>query len=90
MTFLNAKLSDDLKRLKELQADEDLNITAVDVTSTGDFEFSLPLGDVKYHIAALYPKIGDAGKVWFSGKIDMDTGKILFIKFGRIDVNSNV
>jgi hypothetical protein len=77
-----------LKHIKEEQADihkdDNLNLSNVAVTNTGDFEFSLLLGEIKYHLASLYPKIGDGGKVWFSGKLDKDTGKILSIKFGRI------
>jgi hypothetical protein len=58
------------------------------VTNNGDFEYSLLLGDIKYHLAALYPKIGDGDKVWFSGKFDKDTGNFLSIKFGRIGDNA--
>lgn len=53
------------------------------MSNTGDFEFSLLLGEIKYHLVS-YPKIGDGGKVWFSGKLDKDTGKILSIKIGGI------
>jgi hypothetical protein len=78
----------ELKRIKEEQADipkdDNLNLSNVAVTNTGDFEFSLLLGEIKYHLVSLYPKIGDGGKVWFSGKLDKDTGKILSIKIGRI------
>jgi len=74
-----AKLSEELKR----QKDENIDVANVAVTKTIDFQFSILLGDIKYHIAALYHKIGDAGKVWFSGKLDKDTGKILSIRFGR-------
>jgi hypothetical protein len=89
----NEKQTDDLKRSKEAQADahatKNLSMCAVDVTSTstGDFEFSYLLGDIKYHLDALYPRIGDAGKVWFSGKHDKDNGKIISIRFGRIGDN---
>jgi hypothetical protein len=78
----------ELKRTKEKQADirkdDYLNLSNVAVSNTGDFEFSLLLGDIKYHLVSLYPKIGDGRKVWFSGKLDKDTGKILSIKIGRI------
>jgi hypothetical protein len=63
------------------------NLANVDVSKTGDFEFSLLLGDIKYRLAALYPRIGDAGKVWFSGKLDKDSGRILSIRFGRLGDN---
>jgi hypothetical protein len=84
----NTKLSDEVKHFRELQTevhkDDNHNIANIAVTNNGHFEFSLLLGDIKYHLAALYPRIGDAGKVWFSGKLDKDTGNILSIRFGRI------
>jgi hypothetical protein len=86
-----AKLSDELKHIKEKQAkvhkDENLNFANVTVANTGNFEFSFLLREIKYHLAALYPCIGDGDKVWFSGKLDKDSGKILSIRFGRIGDN---
>jgi len=84
-----AKPSDELRHIKEKQAsadkDKHLNSVAGAVTNTtGDFELAFLLGEMKYHLASLYSKIGDGGKVWISGKFDKDTGKILSIKFGRI------
>ena len=78
-----AKLSEKLRH----QKDENINTANVAETKTGDFEFALLLGDVKYHMAELYPRIGDAGKVWFSGKLDKDGGKIVSIRFGRTGDN---
>jgi aconitase A len=82
---------DVVKHFRELQTevykDENHNTSNIAVTNTGDFEFSLLLGDIKYHLAALYPRIGDAGKVWFSGKFDKDSGKIHSISFGTIGDN---
>ena len=49
-----------------------------------DFEFSLLLGEISRHLAALYPKIGDGGKVYFSGKVEKDTGNVLSARIGRI------
>jgi hypothetical protein len=55
------------KRTKEEQADihkaQNLKLSSGAVTNTGDFEFSLLLGEIKYHLASLYPKMGDGGKV---------------------------
>ncbi|HYV52123.1 MAG TPA: hypothetical protein VE971_02410, partial [Candidatus Eisenbacteria bacterium] len=84
-----AKPSDELRHIKEKQAsadkDKHLNSVAGAVTNTtGDFELAFLLGEMEYHLASLYSKIGDGGKVWISGKFDKDTGKILSIKFGRI------
>jgi hypothetical protein len=92
-TLQIGRLSDELKHIKEKQEadvhkkDENLNFANVAVTNTGDFEYALLLGDIKYHLAPLYPKIGDGGKVWFSGKFDKDTGNFLSIRFGRIGDN---
>lgn len=89
-----AKPSDELRHIKEKQAaahkDKHLNLVAGAVTSTGDFELAFLLGEMKYHLASLYPKVGDGGKVWISGKFDKDTGNLLSIKFGRIDGYSDV
>jgi hypothetical protein len=83
-----AKPSDELRHIKEKQAAADknkhLNLVAGAVTSTGDFELAFSVGEMKYHLASLYPKVGDGGKVWISGKFDKDTGNLLSIKFGRI------
>ena len=83
-----AKPSDELRHIKQKQAaadkDKHLNLVAGAVTKTGDFELAFLLGDMKYQLASLYPKVGDGGKVWISGKFDKDTSKILSIKFGRI------
>jgi hypothetical protein len=83
-----AKPSDELRHIKEKQAaahkDKHLNLVAGTVTNTGDFELAFLLGEMKYHLASLYPKVGDGGKVWISGKFDKDTGNFLSIKFGRI------
>jgi len=55
-----------------------------DQSNNIDFEFSLLFGELSRHLAALYPKIGDGGKVYFSGKVQKDTGKVLSAKIGRI------
>lgn len=86
-TSQNAKLSDEINHFRELQTvhkDENHNTANIAVTNTVDFEFPLLFGDIKYHLAALYPRIGDAGKVWFSGKLEKDSGEIHSIRFGRI------
>ena len=81
-------------QIKEKQAaahkDKHLNLVAGAVTNTGDFELAFLLGEMKYHLASLYPKVGDGGKVWISGKFDKDTGNFLSIKFGRIASYSDV
>jgi hypothetical protein len=34
-------------------------------------------------MASIYNQIGDRGKVWFSGRIDRMTGKVIAVKIGR-------
>ena len=55
-----------------------------DQSNNIDFEFSLLFGELSRHLAALYPKIGDGGKVYFSGKVQKDTGKVVSAKIGII------
>ncbi len=47
------------------------------------FEFSLLYGEIRRHMAPLYQKIGDNGKIWFSGKIDKRTREVIYLKLGR-------
>ena len=67
-----AKPSDELRHIKEKQAaahkDKHPNLVAGALTSTGDFELAFLLGEMKYHLASLYPKVGDGGEVWINGK----------------------
>lgn len=51
-----------------------------------DFEFPLHFGIVHTHMDSIYQKVGDGGKVWFSGKIDKRTGKVISAKIGRIEL----
>jgi len=36
-------------------------------------------------LTPLYSKIGDNGRVWFSGKINKNTGKVISQHFGRLN-----
>ena len=49
-----------------------------------DFEFCMVYSDIQGHLAPLHSRIGSNGKVWFSGKIDKNTEKIISSGFGRI------
>lgn len=59
-------------------------ISESDQSDNIDFEFTLLLGEIRRHLAPLYPKIGDGGKVYFSGKIEKVTGNVLTARIGRI------
>jgi len=48
------------------------------------FEFPLLFRDIRNYMAPLHPKIGDQGKVWFSGKIDIRNRKVISSNLGRI------
>jgi hypothetical protein len=39
---------------------------------------------VRLYMMPLYSQLGDAGKVWFSGKLDANTGKVVSLKTGRM------
>ena len=49
-----------------------------------DFEFSLIFEDIHKYMAPLYCKIGDYGEVWFSGRIDRKTGRVISANLGRV------
>jgi hypothetical protein len=49
-----------------------------------DFEFHMLYGRVSKYMAPLFQKIGDGGKVWFCGKIDKNTGKVISSSLGRL------
>jgi hypothetical protein len=84
------KGTDDDDESKTAHKDKHLNLVAGAVTNTGDFELAFLLGEMRYHLDSLYPKVGDGGEVWISGKFDKDTGNLLSIKFGRIADYSDV
>jgi hypothetical protein len=52
-------------------------------SDTIDFEFPLLLGDIRPYMAPLYKKIGDTGEVWFAGKLDIRTRKVIEAHLGR-------
>jgi hypothetical protein len=49
------------------------------------FEFSMIYRELRNHLAPIYTKIGDGGKVWFSGKINKNTGVVVSSNLGRIN-----
>ena len=49
------------------------------------FEFSWPFRELRNYSAPLHSKIGDNGRVWFSGKINKNTGKVISQHFGRLN-----
>jgi hypothetical protein len=49
------------------------------------FEFSMIYRELRNHLAPLHTKIGDHGKVWFSGKINKNTGVVVSSNLGRIN-----
>jgi hypothetical protein len=54
-----------------------------------DFKFALKFREVQQYMAPLYPKIGDAGEVWFSGIIDRKSGKVIHAQTGKSKVTSD-
>jgi len=47
------------------------------------FEFSWSFNELRNYLTPLYSKIGDNGRIWFSGSIDINTGKVISQHFGR-------
>jgi glucose-6-phosphate 1-dehydrogenase len=88
MASQNVKLRYELGRLKEVvrgcTGTDESSISATSRTSLVHFEFSLTFGDVRLYMMPLYSQLGDAGKVWFSGKLDANTGKVVSLKTGRM------
>jgi hypothetical protein len=50
-----------------------------------NFEFSMVFRDIRNHMATIFKNVGDRGNVWFSGKIDRKTGKVISAGFGRLN-----
>ncbi len=49
------------------------------------FEFFMPYKKILNYMIPLFQKTGDGGEVWFNGKIDKKTGKVISANPGRID-----
>jgi hypothetical protein len=48
-----------------------------------EFEFYLTFRDVRQYMASLFPKVGEGGKVWFSGIINKSTGMVTYAQPDR-------
>jgi hypothetical protein len=48
-----------------------------------EFEFYLIFRDVRQYMASLFPKVGEGGKVWFSGIINKSTGMVTYAQPDR-------
>jgi hypothetical protein len=48
-----------------------------------EFEFYLTFRDVHQYMASLFPKVGEGGKVWFSGIINKSTGMVTYAQPDR-------
>jgi hypothetical protein len=53
------------------------------------FEFSMIYRELRNHLAPLHTKIGDGGKVWFSGKINKKTGEVVSSNLGRMNIQQD-
>jgi hypothetical protein len=87
--YQNIELKEALVKVTKLStADKELPSISLpasvnDTQNSFDFEFALCFRDVRIQMASMYNQIGDRGKVWFSGKIDRMTGKVIAVKIGR-------
>jgi hypothetical protein len=87
--YQNSELKEALAKATKIStADKELPSTSTpaivnDSQSTFDFEFALCFRDLRVQMASMYNQIVDRGKVWFSGRIDRMTGKVIDVKIGR-------
>ncbi len=72
--------ADKMKNAKD--ANKDVN-TANNIV---DFEFCEPLGELCNYLESLF-QLGNSESVWFSGKIDTSTGKVVSSGYGRTRQN---
>lgn len=52
------------------------------------FEFSLPWDDIHQYMGLKFKVDGSFAKVWFNGRIDMQTGKVITASVGSISNNN--
>lgn len=53
-----------------------------------DFEFPLVFRNTQRYMSSLYLKVGSGGKVWFNGRIDKKTEKVIAAYIGKISERS--
>jgi hypothetical protein len=51
--------------------------------STVDFEFSLSYEDVQSYVSSMF-KVGTINKIWFNGRLDKQTGRVIYAQMGTI------
>jgi hypothetical protein len=75
----------------ELHHQDNSIICSSDVTQENiiDFEFSLPWDDVHRHMGLKFKAEGISAKVWFSGRIKIQTGKVIAASVGSLSDNNN-
>ena len=49
-----------------------------------DFDFNLKFKDLRQYMVHIFNRIGDNGDIWFNGKINIKSGKVIEAKCGRI------
>ncbi len=49
-----------------------------------NFEFSMKVRTIREYIMYRFSTLGDNGSIWFSGKLDVKTGKVVFSNLGRL------
>ena len=49
------------------------------------FEFCLKFKEIQQRMALLFNRIGENGDIWFHGKINKNSGKVVEANFGRIE-----
>ena len=74
----------DLNHLK-IKDDDTINNTHHIKENLLNFEFSLQFKRIQQHMSSLYGISGYSGNIWFHGKIDTKSGKVIVANLGKID-----
>ena len=78
LLFQNNELKEALERATQL-----VQANKLRDDSTVDFEFSLSYENVQSYVSSKL-KIGTISKVWFSGRLEKHTGRVIYAQMGTI------
>lgn len=68
----------------QIREDDTINNTLNIKENLLYFEFPLQFKRIQQHMSSLYGSIGDSGNIWFHGKIDTKSGKVIAANLGKI------
>lgn len=74
----NNELKDALEKATQL-----VQANTIHDNSTVDFEFSISYEDVQGYVSSML-KIGTINKIWFNGRLEKQTGRVIYAQIGTI------